>query len=265
MTAPGPTDPGGPVVVERPTPQTARVLLNRPGARNALNLAMRRRLAAVFADLAEDRDLRAVVLAGNGAAFAAGADLGDFVEAGTIDIYRLGLHRLWGVIARFPRPIVAAVEGYALGGGLELAMHCDVIVAGAGARLGQTEVRVGLMPGAGGTQRLVRLIGRQRAMALLLTGDTLTGAQAAEIGLVARAVPDGEAVAEAERLAARIAGMPPLAIEQIKESVTLGEDAPLDTALALERRAFQILFASHDAREGMAAFLNKRQPGYRGN
>lgn len=252
------------VILERPREGIALVRLNRPEARNALNMELRRHLADIFRSLAEEPALRCVVLTGDDQAFAAGADIRDMVDADTVEMYLRHNERLWAAVGDFPKPVIAAVQGYALGGGLELALHADVILAGRGAKLGQPEVRVGIMPGAGGTQRLTRAVGRYQAMRLLLTGEMIEAEEAFLMGLVSKVVEDDQVLEAALDMARRIAAMPPLAIEQIKEVVTHGLDSPLSASLALERKALQILFASKDKTEGMRAFLEKRKPQYAG-
>ncbi|GBD42781.1 2,3-dehydroadipyl-CoA hydratase [bacterium HR40] len=252
------------LVVERPAPQIALLRLNRPEARNALNMALRQALAEAFRALDADPEVRVVVMTGDDRAFAAGADLRELVDAGAAEMMRRATHRLWQAIADFSRPIVAAVRGFALGGGMELALHADIVIAGEGARFGQPEVKVGVMPGAGGTQRLLRAAGRWRAMLLLLTGEIVDAREAQTMGFVSRVVADDQVLPYALDLAARIAAMPPLAVAQIKEVVNLGADAPLATALALERKAFQLLFDTRDQKEGMRAFLEKRPPRFEG-
>jgi enoyl-CoA hydratase/carnithine racemase len=249
---------------ERPRPGVALLRLNRPEARNALNMELRRALAEAFRTLESDAEVRVVVVTGNSQAFAAGADLREMVDADAVEMMLRGTHRLWQAIADCSKPIIAAVNGYALGGGCELALHADIIIAGEKAKFGQPEVRVGIMPGAGGTQRLLRAIGRYRAMLLLLTGEMVEAREAQAMGLVSRVVPDAEVLDQALALAETIASMPPLAVAQIKEVVRLGADAPLATALALERKAFQLLFATRDQKEGMRAFLEKRKPNFEG-
>jgi enoyl-CoA hydratase len=172
--------------------------------------------------------------------------------------------RYWNAVAHTPQPVIAAINGYALGGGLELAMCCDVIIAGASAQLGQPEVRVGIMPGAGGTQRLTRAVGKFHAMRLCLTGRPIAATEAYQIGLVSQVVPDAEVVAAALKLARDLARMPPLAVMQIKEAILAAQDASLEAGLTLERKAFQLLFASADKHEGMQAFLDKRPPDFKG-
>jgi enoyl-CoA hydratase/carnithine racemase len=170
----------------------------------------------------------------------------------------------WAAIRHCPKPVIAAVNGYALGGGCELAMHADIIVAGESASFGQPEVKLGIMPGAGGTQRLARAVGRYRAMLMLLTGQSMTAREAYEAGLASKVTPDEETVAEAVAIASQIAAMPPLAVAEIKQVLHAGLDASLDTALMLERRAAYLLFDSNDKREAMNAFLDKRKPVFSG-
>ena len=196
--------------------------------------------------------------------FAAGADLRDMVERTPVEMFARRSERLWQPISSCPKPVLAAVNGYALGGGCELVMHADIIIAGDGASFGQPEVRVGIMPGAGGTQRLVRAVGKFRAMKMLLTGEPVPAREALAMGLVSEVVPDDEVLDRAMTLARTIAALPPLAIMQIKEAVLAGEDSSLDAGLALERKAFQLLFATADQKEGMRAFLEKRKPEFHG-
>jgi enoyl-CoA hydratase len=252
------------VLIDRPDDGVALVRINRPEARNALNMATRKALAAAFEGLYDDASVRAIVLTGTERAFAAGADLNEFIDAGAVEMLRRRAERYWNTVARTPQPVIAAINGYALGGGLELAMCCDVIIAGASAQFGQPEVRVGIMPGAGGTQRLTRAVGKFHAMRLCLTGRPISATEAYQIGLVSQVVPDGEVMAAALEMARDLARLPPLALMQIKEAILAGQDAGLEAGLMLERKAFQLLFASADKREGMQAFFEKRQPDFRG-
>ncbi len=253
-----------PVLVERRDDGVAVVRLNRPAQRNALNLEVRRRLAEIFGELGADDAVRCVILTGNEEAFAAGADLSEMVEASAIEMVARHSERLWKKVAECPKPVIAAINGHALGGGLELAMHADILVVGENASLGQPEVRVGIMPGAGGTQRLTRAVGKFQAMRLCLTGRPIDGREAFQIGLASKVVPDAEVFAEAEKMARDIAKLPPLAIEQTKEVLIQGQDASLEAAMSLERKAMQLLFAGEDQKEGMRAFLEKRKPTYSG-
>ncbi len=252
------------VLVERPQAGIALIRLNRPEARNALSQSLRQALTAQFVALSEDDSVRCIVLTGGERVFAAGADLRAMADATPIDILLLNNQRMWQTIAACPKPVIAAVNGFALGGGCELAMHADIIVAGEGARFGQPEIKVGIMPGAGGIQRLARTVGKFKAFKLLLTGEPIAARDAEALGLVSEVVADDQVQARALELAAQIAAMPPLAVTQIKEVLLAGQDASLETALMLERKAFQLLFASADQKEGMHAFLDKRAAQFKG-
>ncbi|MFN7086695.1 MAG: enoyl-CoA hydratase-related protein [Burkholderiales bacterium] len=252
------------VLLERPAAGVALVRINRPEARNALNLEVRRLIAKHLTELGDDEATRCVVLTGNDKAFAAGADIKEMAGAGTIDMLARGTHKLWRAIAACPKPVIAAVNGFALGGGCELAMTCDIIIAGEAAKFGQPEVRIGIIPGGGGTQRLTRAAGKYKAMRYILTGDLFGAKEAFAMGLVSEIVSDAEVEKRALEMAAQIAALPPLAIQQAKEAVLRGMDAALDTGLALETKALQILFASQDQKEGMAAFIEKRAPRFQG-
>ena len=252
------------VLLERPAPGVALVRINRPDARNALNMEVRRLLAQYLTELGQDEDTRAIVVTGNEKAFAAGADIKEMAGAGTIEMMQRGTHHLWRVIAACPKPVIAAVNGFALGGGCELAMTCDIIVAGEGAKLGQPEIKIGILPGGGGTQRLPRAVGKYKAMKICLTGDMIPAKDAFDMGLVSELVPDSEVEPRAIALASQIAAYSPLAVQQIKELVLAGQDASLDTALRLETKALHILFSSQDQKEGMQAFIDKRKPDFQG-
>lgn len=252
------------VIVERPQAAVAVICLNRPEARNALSQSVRQRLAERVKVLGRDEDIRCIVLTGGDKVFAAGADIRAMVDATPIDILLLNNQRMWHTIASCPKPVIAAVNGYALGGGCELAMHADIIIAGEGARFGQPEIRVGIIPGAGGTQRLARAVGKFKAFKMLLTGEPVSAREACDMGLVSEVVEDGEVQERALEMATIIAAMPPLAVAQIKEVLLAGQDASLETALTLERKAFQLLFASQDKKEGMQAFLDKRAANFTG-
>lgn len=242
----------------------AMVTINRPDARNALNLELRKQLAEVFYELNQNKSVRAIVLTGGDKVFAAGADIRDFTTVKTVDMYLRHTEHYWQAIIDCTKPIIAAVNGYALGGGCELAMHADIIIAGESAKFGQPEVKLGLMPGAGGTQRLTRAIGKFKAMQIVLTGKIFSAQEADKMGLVSEVVADDETIAKAIETAQTIASFSPIAVEQIKEVTNLGEDMPLDGALALERKAFQILFDTKDQKEGVTAFFEKRSPNYIG-
>jgi enoyl-CoA hydratase len=252
------------VLVERQGDGIGLVRLNRPAARNALSVPLRRRLAQAFRDLAADSTIRAAVLTGDDKAFAAGADLAEMATLDVLGAMARPTAELSAPIEKFPKPLIAAIEGYCLGGGLELAMMADILVAGEGAKLGLPEIRVGVLPGNGGTQRLPRLVGRPAAMLMLLTGEPVDAARALAMGLVSETTKQGESLARALEIAARIAAMPPIAARLIKELVLTGADAPLASAMAAERQALALLFATEDRREGVAAFLEKRPPEFFG-
>jgi enoyl-CoA hydratase len=213
-----------------------------------------------------DRDdgVRVIVVTGNERAFAAGADIGEMAGATPIDMLRGNRIGQWDRIRRIGKPVIAAVNGWCLGGGCELAMTLDLILAGEGAKFGQPEINIGVIPGAGGTQRLTRAIGKSRAMEMILTGDPMDAAEAERRGLVARVVPDELVVEDALALAAKIAEKSPVALRLAKEAVNAAYEMGLTDALAHERRLFYLLFASEDQKEGMAAFLEKRKPDFKG-
>lgn len=242
----------------------AVVRIDRPEVKNALNSAVREQMAEIFRALAADNRVRSIVLTGDEQCFVAGADIREFAQASPVQMYLRHTEYLWDAIARCPKPVIAAVNGFALGGGCELAMHCDIIVAGQSARFGQPEVKLGLMPGAGGTQRLIRAVGKFQAMRIALTGCLVPAPEALAMGMVSEVVSDDRTLPRALELAAQIAELPPLAVAQIKEVMLLGADLPLDSALALERKAFQLLFDSRDQKEGACAFLEKRKASFSG-
>jgi len=252
------------VLVEHPAAGVALIRINRPEARNALNLEVRRLLARHLTEMGEDDAIRCVVLTGNEKSFAAGADIKEMAGAGTIEMLARGTHKLWRTIAACPKPVIAAVNGFALGGGCELAMTCDIIIAGESAKFGQPEVKIGIIPGGGGTQRLTRAAGKYKALRYILTGDLFGAKEAFDMGLVSEIAPDAEVEKRAIEMAQQIAALPPLAIQMAKEAVLRGMDAALDTGLALETKAAQILFSSQDQKEGMAAFIEKRKPKFQG-
>lgn len=252
------------LILSYPEDGVARLLIHRPDVRNALNRSVRAQLAEQFTALGQDPAVRCIIVTGGDQVFAAGADLRDIAEATPVEMHLRQVQRLWQAIADCPKPVIAAVNGYAWGGGCELAMHADLIVAGENASFAQPEIKVGIMPGAGGTQRLTRAVGKFLAMKMLLTGQAISGREAFAAGLASEVVEDARVQERALELARSIAAMPPLAAAQIKEVVLAGQDAALDAALMLERKAFQLLFASRDQKEGMRAFFEKRKPAYTG-
>jgi len=252
------------LLVEHPSDAIAVFRLNRPQVRNALNLEVRARLADEVSRHAADPAIRCLIITGSDTVFAAGADISQMAEADPVEIMARNLQKYWRTIMDCPKPVIAAIEGFALGGGLELALCADIIVAGDGARLGLPEVKIGILPGGGGTQKLARLIGSKRAMLLLMTGRLFSAAEALSMGVVSEVAPAGQALARAVEIATVIAAQPPIAVMQIKEIVNAGLNAPLDTALMLERKALQLQFATRDQKEGMRAFLEKRKPTFEG-
>ena len=243
----------------------ALVTLDRPEALNALSFDLLDALVATLEALDRDPRCRAVVITGSGErAFAAGADIRELAPQSAASLTAGGRFAAWDRIAAGGLPLVAAVRGFALGGGCELAMACDMIVAAEDAQFGQPEIRIGVMPGAGGTQRLTRAIGKARAMELILTGRSMTAREAAESGLVTSVVPSAATVDAALELAARIATMPPLAVRAAKVAVLDAADRQLSDGLARERAAFFALFDTEDQAEGMAAFTEKRAPVWSG-
>lgn len=240
------------------------IILDRPERRNALSIAIKRAIEAAVERLSADPAVRVVILTGAGEYFVAGTDIAEMVAMTPADHLALRSDGMFKALRRCEKVMIAAVEGYALGGGCELALCCDMIVAGEAAQFGQPEIRVGIMPGAGGTQGFVRAMGRHRAMKLLLTGEPLTARDAFAMGIVSDVVETGTARARAMKLAQTILAMPPLAVAGIRTLVRQGPDMPLESALELERKTFVLLFDSADQTEGMQAFLDKRKPVYQG-
>ncbi|WP_129781839.1 enoyl-CoA hydratase-related protein [Peristeroidobacter soli] len=243
----------------------ALLTIERAAKRNALSLHIKAELADAVSRCAADPEVRAIVLTGAGGVFVAGTDVAEMVEMNPLDHVHAQTDRVFTALRNCSKPLIAAVEAYALGGGCELALCCDIVIAGSSARFGQPEIRLGIMPGAGGTQRWVRAMGSYRALPYLLSGESLTAEDALAAGLISEVAPQGEALQRAMALATTIAALPPLAVKAIKASVKLGENAGLDAALAFERHNFQLLFGSHDQREGMRAFLEKRVAHFEGH
>ncbi len=246
------------ILRENPSQRVVLLRLNRPDARNALSPDLREELREAVLSLDADPEVRAIVLTGGDTIFAAGADIRSMVAVGSAEMMARGDEANWAALRHCATPIVAAVNGYALGGGCELAMHADIIVAAEDATFGQPEVQLGIMPGAGGVQRLVRAIGKARAMKLLLTAERLTGTEAFDAGLVSEVTSPDRTIPRAIEIATRIAAMPPRAVREIKAVLLAGLDVPLDTALLLERRAAYLLLDTEDKREAMRAFVEKR-------
>jgi len=256
------------LIVER-APEGAEgvllVRLNRPEALNALNSTLLGELAALVREAERDDEVRCLVLTGSEKAFAAGADIKEMAGQSYADMFRSDFFAGEAeAIAKCRKPVIAAVSGYALGGGCELAMMCDFIIAADTAKFGQPEINLGVAPGIGGTQRMTRLIGRAKAMDLMLTARMMDAAEAERSGLVARVVPADKLLEEALGAARRIAGQSPLAAMVNKEMVKMAEETTLDAGVRFERRLFHSLFAFEDQKEGMGAFVEKRKPRWKG-
>ena len=252
------------LIVERDG-AVALVRLNRPEALNALSDTLMTELAGVIDALGADDGVGCIVITGSEKAFAAGADIKEIAGLGYADAYRRDfITRNWERTARCRKPVIAAVSGYALGGGCELAMMCDFILAAENARFGQPEINIGVIPGAGGTQRLTRAIGKAKAMEMVLTGRMIDAVEAERCGLVSRIVPTADLIPEAMKTAKAIAAQAPVAAMMAKELVNAAFETPLAQGVALERRLFQSLFGTEDQKEGMAAFVEKRKPAFKG-
>jgi enoyl-CoA hydratase len=249
-----------------PVAGVALVTLDRPDALNALSFDLLDELADALETLDRDPACRAIVITGAGSrAFAAGADIRELAAQTSASLHAERRFEVWDRLSAVGLPTIAAVRGVALGGGCELAMTCDMIVAAEDATFGQPEIRLGVMPGAGGTQRLTRAIGKARAMAMILTGETIGARQAEAIGLITRVVPTEATIDAALELAARIAALPPIAVRAAKASVLIAHEQPLGAGLAAERELFFRLFDTADQTEGMAAFTEKRPPNWSGS
>ncbi|MBI4279765.1 MAG: enoyl-CoA hydratase/isomerase family protein [Armatimonadetes bacterium] len=240
------------------------VQLHRPDVLNALSRALMDELVEAMEAFDRDEGVRCILLTGNQRAFAAGADVREFADATVVDMYLAYRFQQWERIRKITTPLVAAVSGYALGGGCELAMLCDIIIASETARFGQPEINLGIMPGAGGTQRLTRAVGKCVAMEMVLTGRLITAREAAAAGLVNRVVPVELYLDEAKSVAREIASKAPVAVRLAKEAVLRAFDTTLEGGLDYERKCFYLLFATEDRREGVRAFLDKRSPKFTG-
>ncbi len=252
------------VITTREAP-IATVQINRPDVLNALNEEVLDELVKELTALDNDDAIRCIVLTGNERAFAAGADIKEnFVTATPVSMLKQDLTTRWEAIRRIRTPIIAAVSGYALGGGCELAMICDIIVASETAQFGQPEINLGIIPGAGGTQRLTRAVGKYRANELILTGRRIKADEAKAIGLAAHVYPAASWLDDAKALARTIAEKPPVAARLATEAVDLAWNSTLDAGLEFERKAFYLLFATEDKKEGVDAFVNKRKASFKG-
>jgi len=240
------------------------ITLNRPQAMNALNHTLLSELMDALEAFDASDEIGAMVITGNEKAFAAGADIKDMAEASVVDMLLRGTIDLFDRIRRIKKPVIAAVSGWALGGGCELALSCDLIVASESAKFGQPEITIGVIPGAGGTQRLARLLGKHLAMEMVLNNRALTATEALHFGLANRIVPVERYLDEALSLAEEIAARAPLAVRMAKEAINAAFETSLSEGLMAERRNFYPLFATEDQKEGMKAFLEKRKPQWKG-
>jgi enoyl-CoA hydratase len=238
--------------------------LNRPKELNAINSQLMRELQDVLQRLDKDDNTRVVVLTGNDQAFAAGADIKEMADKTPVDMLAIDMFNAWDQIRRIKKPIVAAVSGFALGGGCELVMLCDMVISSETAKFGQPEIKLGVIPGAGGTQRLTKAIGKVKAMELVLTGRLLSASDMLALGLINKVVPVEMYLGEAFTLAREIAQWSPVAVQLAKESVNRSFETHLDEGLMYERKNFYLAFASEDQKEGMKAFVEKRKPEFKG-
>jgi enoyl-CoA hydratase len=242
----------------------AVIQFNRPKVLNALNIKLMEELVDALEAADQDNDVRAIIITGNEKAFAAGADINEMAGSSSIDMLIRDQFARWDRIRKIKKPLIAAVGGFALGGGCELAMTCDLIIASETAKFGQPEINIGVMPGAGGTQRLTRAVGKAKAMEMVLTGRMIPADEAMRWGLVNKVVPAEYYLEEAKSLAKEIASKPPVAVRLAKEAVLKSFDTTIEGGLEFERKNFYLLFATEDQKEGMKAFAEKRKPEWKG-
>lgn len=252
------------IVTPQHEPAIALIQINRPKELNALNPQLMQEMRDALIALDKDEAVKVIIITGNEKAFAAGADIKQMADKSAIDMLLLDQFSTWDQIRKTKKPIIAAVSGFALGGGCELAMTCDMIIASESARFGQPEIKIGTIPGAGGTQRLTRAVGKAKAMELILTGRFMTAEEAHFYGLVNKVVPVEMYMNESLQLAREIAQMSTISVQLAKEAVNRSFETHLDEGLAFERKNFYMTFATADQKEGMKAFIEKRKPDYKG-
>ena len=241
------------------------ITLNRPAALNALNTNMVTELIEALSEFEKDVEVRCLVITGSEKAFSAGADIKEMAEISAVQMAMTGhFFPLWDKVGKYPKPIVGALSGFVLGGGLELAMSCDVLVASETTQLGQPEIDIGVMPGGGGSQRLTRAVGKYKAMEMVLTGKRIGAEEARALGLVSRVVPKEAYLSEAKKVANEIASKSPVAVRLAKMAINKAFEMGLSDGLDFERELFYLLFASEDKVEGMRAFMEKRKPEFKG-
>jgi enoyl-CoA hydratase len=251
-------------IVARVEDQIGIIQLNRPEALNALNDHLLGELADVLKHFLQDDEVRCIIITGGEKSFCAGADLKEMISREPADMVDRFTYSIFGLLRHCPKPVIAAVSGFCFAGGCELALACDMIVASETAKFGQPEINVGIMPGAGGTQRWTHTAGKARAMEIVLTGAPVDARKALEWGIVNRVVPFAELLNEAKRLAATIAAKPPLAVRLAKDAVLKAQEMALESGLDYENRLFAMLFGTEDQKEGMRAFIEKRRPQWKG-
>mmetsp|Transcript_86766 Transcript_86766/g.280377 ORF Transcript_86766/g.280377 Transcript_86766/m.280377 type:complete len:292 (+) Transcript_86766:86-961(+) len=252
------------VLLERRPSQVAVLTLNRPKALNALSDPLMKQLVEKLQEIDADDSIRAVVITGIGKAFAAGADIKEMnSREGYPEVRNCNMLSHWSGVSNTRKPVIAAVNGFALGGGCELAMSCDIIIASEDAKFGQPEIKLGTIPGVGGTQRLIRAVGKSKAMEWILTGDMISAAEAERAGLVARVVPAGQALDEAVKVAEKIAAFSTPVVQLAKECINAAEEMSLNDGLRFERNLFHATWGLEDRKEGFQAFIEKRQPNFK--
>lgn len=240
------------------------IRLNRPDARNALRTQLLSEIASALGAIRHDDDVRCIVITGSEKVFAAGADVKEMASLNAVGIWKDRRAEYWETIKRFPKPIIAAVNGFCLGGGFELAMHADIIIAGTNASFGQPEINLGIIPGAGGTQRLVRSVGKSLAMKMILSGEFISADEALNAGITAELTQPENTLRRATQLATTIAGKSPVATRLAKEAILKSFETPLEQGLELERKSFIFLASTEDRNEGITAFIEKRKPSFTG-